>query len=134
MWSSHIRNEVVDQWRRGYHMIGRHHADWYDIVGANDNGATRHRDHWIEIARSQRIAQVSEIVGEERLDECEISMKSGFNEVASSIDLHCFLAILDGRPDPCLRQDTAETISAGAYSFDQRALRHQLHFEVAGHH
>src|SRR4026209_1021699 len=84
MRSSHIGNEVVDQWRRSHHMIGRHHTDWHDIISANDNGATRHRDHWIELARGQRIAQVSEIVGEERLNKREISMKCGFNEVASS--------------------------------------------------
>ena len=44
------------------------------------------------------------------------------------------LAVLDRRADAGLRQDAAQPMTAGADAFDQRALRHELHLQFAGHH
>src|SRR5262249_7660224 len=61
-----VGDEVIDDRCRRYHMIRRHHADRNDVVGTDDDGLGGHRDHWIEIAGGERIAQIAQIVGDER--------------------------------------------------------------------
>src|SRR6185436_7706084 len=43
-------------------------------------------------------------------------------------------AVLDGRAEARGRQDSAQSMTAGADAFDERALRGQLDLELTGHH
>src|SRR5262244_3146125 len=69
---SGVGDEVVDDWCRRHDMIRRDHADGNDVVGAGDDSASGHCDHRIEIASSEGIAEVAQIVGDERLDQGEV--------------------------------------------------------------
>src|SRR5262245_49722200 len=95
---------------------------------------TGHRNDRIEVARCQRVAQVSKIIGEKCLHESEISAKRRLDQIGPSVHLHSFLAILDRCSQPGLREDAAETKSARSYPLDQSSLRDQFHLETTGHH
>ena len=50
-------------------MIGRDDADRNDMLGTGNDRLGGHRNHGIEIAGGQGIAQIAEIVGDEGLDQ-----------------------------------------------------------------
>ena len=104
------------------------------MVRAGDDGLGRHRDHRIEIARGQRVAQIAEIIGEECLHQREVGAERDFEQIALAVHLDALLAGLDRRADAGLRQNAAEPVSAGADAFDERTLRHQLDLQLAGQH
>ena len=66
-----------------------------------------HRDHWIEIARSQRIAQIAEVIGEKCLDQGKVGAQRDLQQIILAIHLDALLSVLDGRADAGLCQDSA---------------------------
>jgi hypothetical protein len=60
------------------------------------------------IAISQRVRQVAEIIGQERMDESEIGTQRSLDEVRLSVDLDALLALLDDRSDAGRCQHAAE--------------------------
>ena len=64
-------------------MVGRDHADRDDIVRAGDDGVGGHRDHRVEVAGGQRVAQIAEIVGKECLHQREVGAQREFRADSS---------------------------------------------------
>ena len=93
-----------------------------------------HRDHRIEVSSGQRVAQIAEIVGKECLHQREVGAECDFEQIALAVHFDALLAALDRRADAGLRQDAAQSITAGADALDERALRHELHLQLTGHH
>jgi hypothetical protein len=115
-------------------MVGGHDADRDDIVRTDNDGVGRHRDHRIEIARRQRVAQVPQVIGQECLHQRKVGAQGGFEQIALAVEVDPPLAGLDRRADAGLRQDPTEPMPTGADAFDQRSLRDKLHLEFPGHH
>ena len=69
MSESALCDEVIDDRRRRHHVVGSDHADRHDVVRVDDDGLGGHRDHRVEVARGQRVGEVAEIIGEERVDQ-----------------------------------------------------------------
>src|SRR5262245_64732815 len=74
MVSTGVCDEIVDERRRRDHVIGRDDADRNDVLRADDDGLCRHRDHRIEVARRQRVAEIAHVVGEEGLYQREVGL------------------------------------------------------------
>jgi hypothetical protein len=115
-------------------VIGRQHADRDDVVRTDNDRVGRHRDHRIEIAGRQRVAQVSQVIGQECLHQRKVGAQRGFEQIAFAVQIDPLLAGLHRRPDAGLRQDPAEPMPAGADALDQRSLRDKFHFEFPSHH
>ena len=64
--------QVVDDRRGGHYVIGRDDPHWYDMLGGDDDRVRRRGHHRIEIARGQGVGKIAKIVGEKRMDQCEI--------------------------------------------------------------
>ena len=78
-------------------MIGRDHADGNDVVSAGDDGSGGHCDHRIEVAGGEGVAEVAQIVGEERLQQGKVGAQAGLQEIGLAVDLDALLAVLDRR-------------------------------------
>ena len=76
----------------------------------------------IEVARRQRIAEIAQIVGEERLDQGEVGAQRDLKQIRLSADLNSLLADLDRSADAGLGQNTAQSIATSANALDERAL------------
>src|SRR4051812_3627772 len=87
MRASRIGDEVIDQRRRRPDVIRGDQPDRNDIFGARDHGAGRERDNRIEVARRERIAQVAEIVREERLYEGEVGTQRELEQIALAVQV-----------------------------------------------
>ena len=46
-------------------MIGRDYSDGNNVIRAGDDGPGGHRDHWVEIASGQGVAQIAQIVSKD---------------------------------------------------------------------
>jgi hypothetical protein len=99
-------------------MVRRDHAHGDDIVGAGDHGRRRHRNDRIEVASSQRVAEIAEIVGQEGLNEGKVGPQRHFEQITLSIDFYHLLTGFDGRSHAGLRQDTAEAMTTRADALD----------------
>ena len=78
-----VCDEIVDERRRRHHVIGRDHAHRHDVLGVDDDGVGRHRDHRIEVARGERVGQVADVVGEERLHQREVGAQRRLQQVGA---------------------------------------------------
>src|SRR5579883_2287867 len=87
--------EIIDEWRRGYDVIGGDEADGNDVLGGYDHRVGRHRHHGIEVARGQRVSQIAEIVGQEGVDQREVRVQRGLDQIGFAVDLKPRLAVLD---------------------------------------
>src|SRR5262245_1176506 len=114
-----VGDEEIDDRCRRYDMIGRYHADGNDIVRTGDDGPGGHRDHRIEIASSQCIAQIAQIVGDERLDQGKVGSERDLEQIRLSSDFNSLLAGLDGSTNAGLRQDPTQSVAAGANALDE---------------
>ncbi len=126
--------EVVHERRRRDDVIRTDDAGRDDVVGLDDHGIGGHRDHRVEIARGQRVREVAEVVGEERVDEREVRAQCGLDEVILAAHVDLLLALLDDGTDAGRGEDTAEPEATRADALDQRALRHELDLHFAGQH
>src|SRR5439155_16126467 len=79
-----VGNKVIDNRRWGYDMIGRDHSDGDDIVGTGDDGPAGHCDHRVEVARGERITQVAQVVGDERLDQSKVRLERDLKQISLS--------------------------------------------------
>src|SRR5262249_33784643 len=59
MLCSQVGDKIIDEGSRRHDLIGREHADRNDVLLAGENGSGGHRDHRIEIARRELIAQIA---------------------------------------------------------------------------
>ena len=132
---------ILTNWRRGsrqgrrrHYLVGRYDADRNHIVRVCDHGFGRHRDDRIEIASSQRIAQVTEIIGEKCLHQRKVGAQGDLEEIALSVDLDDPLALGGKRANAGRSEDAPQTKAAGANPLDERPLRDKLHLDFAGHH
>ena len=71
-------DEIVNERRWGRDVVGCDHSDRHDVLGSGNDRVGSHRDHWVEIASGQGVAQVAQIVSKERLDEREIGAQRRF--------------------------------------------------------
>ena len=115
-------------------MVRRDHPHGDDVVGAGDHGRRRHRNDRIEVASSQRVAEIAEIVGEERLHEGKVGAQRHFEQITRAVDLYHLLAGFDGRSHAGLRQDATKAVTTRTDAFDQRALRDKIALQFAGQH
>ena len=93
----------------------------------------RHRDHRIEIARRQRVGEISQIVGEKRLQQREVGAQRFLEQDTRAIDFDLALPSSTTVPTP-VGVSTRLTEATGANALDQRALRYQLDFDLACQH
>src|SRR5438045_1049930 len=129
-----VRDEVIDQRRRRHDVIGRDHTGGHDVLGVHDHGVRGHGDHWVEVARGERVLEIAEIVSSERADECEVRAQRSFHEVRLAVEYDGGFALLDHGADAGRGQYTAESEATGADPLDERALRDELHVRLAGDH
>jgi hypothetical protein len=64
------------------------------IRGGNDRAAG-HRNHRIEIAGGQGIGEIAHVIGEECMDEREVRLQCGLEQIALSVDINLALPLLD---------------------------------------
>src|SRR5271167_3369729 len=95
--SSKVLDEIVDDWRRRYDVIRREYPDRNDMVGAGNHRIGGHRDHRIEIAGGQRVAQIAGVIGEKVLHESEIRTQRDFEQIVLAGHLDALLPGLDRR-------------------------------------
>src|SRR3974390_1198756 len=132
--ASGVHDEIVDD-RRGRHdMVRRNQSNRYDVVGTGNDDIGSHSDYGIEVPRGQRIAEITQIVGEKRLHQGEIGAQRRLEDLILSMPLDPALAFLDDRADPRRRENSAEPESAGANALDKRALRHKFDVQLSRHH
>src|SRR5262245_14421132 len=98
-----VGDEVVDDWSRRHDMIWRDHTDGHDIVGTGDHSPGGHSDYRIEIASGQRIAQIAQIVGDERLHQGKVRSERDLEQIGFSCHLDTLLADLDRGANAGLR-------------------------------
>src|SRR5262249_49180529 len=65
---SPIHYEIVDKGRWRDDLIRGDDADWYDVFGRDNHCVGRHRHHRIEVASGEDITQVTELIGNKRMD------------------------------------------------------------------
>src|SRR4051794_16584486 len=126
MSSSRVANQEVDQGSGGDDLIGRNHANGYDVIGARHDRCTGHRHDGIEVARGQPIGEVAEVVGEERVNQREVSTKRDFNKKNPAIYVDLLLALFNLGADPSRCQYAAEPVAARTDLLDQCAVRHEI--------
>src|SRR5262245_752915 len=80
MGLSRIRNQVVNDRRRSDDMIRRDHPHGNDVLGTSNNGFGSHRNHGVEIAGGQRIAQIAEIIGKKGLHQRIVRAQRDFEQ------------------------------------------------------
>ena len=91
-------------------MVRRYDPGRDDVLRTDDNRVGSHRDHWIEIARGERVTQVAEIVGKEGLHESEVGAQRRFEQIALPLYLDLLLSSLHGRAEAGLREDAAQSV------------------------
>ena len=104
------------------------------FVGFHDHRVGRHGDHRVEVARRQRVVEIADVVGEKRLHQREIGAQRGLEQVGLALDLDALLPFLHDGAHARGRQHAAKAEAAGADALDQRALRHEVHLQLAGEH
>ena len=77
---SPVRDEIIDERRRGHDVVGRDDADRHDVLRRDDDGIGRHRHDRIEIARGQRVGEIAEIVGQKGVDQREFGAQRGLEQ------------------------------------------------------
>ena len=115
-------------------MIRRNHAYRHNVVGRGDHRIAGHGDNRIEVTRCQRVTEIAEIVGQERVNQRICGAQRRFEQVLFSIDGNALPALFDQRSQSRLCENSSQSVTAGANPFNQRALRDKFHFEFALHH
>src|SRR5271166_2116701 len=131
---SSLRDNVIHQGSRGDDVVGRDHADGYDLFRGDDDGRGGHRDHRVEVARRERISQVAQVIAHERMNERKVGVQRSLQQIIATIDGDLLLPLLDHRTDPCWSEDASQPGTPGSDALDQRALRNKFHVELAGDH
>src|SRR3954451_11148140 len=126
MACSRVSDQVVDDGGRCDDMVRRDDSDRDDVVGCRDYGVRRHRHHWIEIPRGQRVSEIAEVVSEKRMHQREVCANREFYQVSATICLDSLLVSLNFGAYPGRRQHAAEPTAAGPDLLDQRALWHKV--------
>src|SRR5262245_49494445 len=71
--ASPIGDEIVDDRGWGNDMIGRDHTHRHDMIGGDDDGLGRHRDHRVEVTCRQGVRQIAGIIGKKGMYQGKIS-------------------------------------------------------------
>jgi len=115
-------------------MVGPDDADGHDVLRRHDHGIGRHRHNRIEVARSQRVGEVAEIVGEKGVHQGELRPQCGLEQVRLAVDLDLALALRDECADAGRREHAAEAAATGPDTLDKRALGNEIERDLVRQH
>src|SRR6185295_20034019 len=121
-----VRNQIVDERRRGYDVIRCDDAYGYDMLRRYDHGICRHRHDRIEIARGQRVGEVAEVIRQEGMDQGELRPQRGLEQKHRSVYLDLALAFGHRGADAGWREYASQAATTRADAFDKGPLGHQI--------
>ena len=129
-----LRDDVVDDGSRCDDVVRRDDADGNDVLRVDDDRVCGHCHERIEVARREGVAEIAQVIGNERVHEREIGAERRLEQVDAAVDRDLLLALLDDRADAGRRQDAAEPEAARPDALDERPLRDEVHLQVPGEH
>src|SRR5262249_268109 len=83
--ASSICDKIVNERCRGNYVVWRNKADGDNVFGCHDSCIRGHRDDRVEIAGCQSVREISKIVRKKSIDEREVGVQCGFEEIALPI-------------------------------------------------
>src|SRR5262249_33862127 len=102
-----IGDEIIDDSRRRDHMIGCNHAHRHDMIQGCNDRTPGHRNHRIEIAGGKRVGEITDVIGEKCMDEREVGLQCGLEQIALSVDINLALPLLDNGANSSGSEDAA---------------------------
>src|SRR4029453_16125720 len=105
---SALHNEIVDQGSGRDDVVGRDNADWYDIVGRDEDRVSRHGHQRVEVPSREGVGEIAKVVAEERVHEREVGPQRGLKQIRSAVDLDRAFAVLNHGADPGWREHPTE--------------------------
>ena len=100
------------------------------LLDLGDGVARRGGHHRIEVARRLAIHEVAGAIALPRLDEREVGMERRLEDVGAAVDDAALLAFGDQRAGAGRREEPADAGAGGAHPLGERALRHELDFDL----
>jgi hypothetical protein len=73
---SSVGYEIVDKWRGSDDLIRWDQADRNDVFSSDNHVVSGHRHHWIEVARGEHVSQVTQVIGNECMNQREVRAQS----------------------------------------------------------
>src|SRR5215510_2766990 len=100
-------------------MIGCDHPHRHDVIRGCNHRVTGHRDHGVEIAGGERVGKIANVIGEKCMDEREVGLQCGLDQIALSVDIDLPLPLLDNGANSRGSEDTAKSATSGSYPLDE---------------
>ena len=115
---------------RRVHAVRLDRAGVDQLLDFGDRVSRRGRHHRIEVARGLSIHEVAGAIALPRLDEREVGVQRRLEDVGAAVDDAALLAFRDQRAGAGRREETADAGARRAHPLGERALRHQLDFDL----
>src|SRR6516225_10955207 len=100
-------------------MIGCDHTHRHDIIRGCNDRTTGHRNHGIEIASGKRVGEIADVIGEKCMDEREVGLQCGLEQIALPVDINLALPLLDDGANSRGSEDAAQSATSGSYPLDE---------------